>query len=223
MQSVPLVPTPLYGLRAWNVVGEPGAELLKGPQQGGAWPPGGQWVEAVCSQSAVHQAPVKDCGCGLHAWHPTPRHARRIVAGRGEVPGIVEARGAIEVHDDGFRAQRARPFALFLLPGRNARLVNRLAEAYGVQVVDARGADDVLAFCQERGLGLDEAVVAELLGPEGEERRRAARRRQRFEALRFAAAIAVALLLVVIGLQVATDPPGDHVLNGRTGEIHVRH
>ena len=59
-------------------------------------------------------------------------------------------------------------------------------------------------------------------GPEGEQRRRAARRRARFEALRFAAAIAVALLLVVIGLQVATDPPGDRVLNGRTGEIHVK-
>lgn len=223
MQSVPLVPAPLYGLRAWKVVGEAGAELLKGPQQGGTWPPGGQWLEALCSQSQEHQAPVQGCGCGLHAWHPTPRLARRILAGRGEVPGIVEARGAIEVHDDGFRAQRARPFALFLLPGRNARLVNRLAKAYGVRVVDARGADDVMAFCQERGLGLDEAVVAELLGPEGEERRRAARRRLRFEALRFAAAIAVALLLVVIGLQVATDPPGDRVLHGRTGEIHVKH
>lgn len=223
MESVPLVPTPLYGLRAWNVVGRSGAERLAGPQQGATWPIGGEWLEAVCSQDAGHAAPVAGCGCGLHAWHPARRHARRILSGRGDVPGIVEARGAIEVHDDGFRSERARPFALFLLPGRNARLVKRLADAYGVPVVEARGPDDVLAYCRERGLGLDEAVVAQLLGPEGAERRRAARRRLRFERLRFAAAIAVALLLVVIGLQVATDPPGDRVLNGRTGKIHVKH
>jgi hypothetical protein len=222
MESVPLVPTPLYGLRAWDVVGDAAAELLKGPQQGGTWPPGGQWLEAVCSQSPEHKAPVQGCGCGLHAWHPTRPHARRILAGRHEVPGIIEARGAIEVHDDGFRAERARPHVLFLLPGRNARLVSRLAEAYGAQVVEARGADDVLAYCRERGLGLDEAVVAQLLGPEGEERRRASRRKARVDAARLAAAIAVAALLVVIGLQVATDPPGERVLNGRTGEIHVR-
>ena len=223
MQGVPTVPTPLYGLRAWNVVGEPGAELLAGPQQGATWPIGGRWLEAVCSQGAEHVAPVAGCGCGLHAWHPSRRHARRILASRGDVPGIVEARGTIEVHEDGFRAQRARPLALFLLPGRNARLVNRLAEAYGAQVLEARGPDDVLAICRERGLGLDEAVVAQLLGPEGEARRRASRRKARVDAARLAAAIAVAALLVVIGLQVATDPPGDRVLNGRTGEIHVKH
>jgi hypothetical protein len=223
MQGAPLIPTPLYGLRAWNVVGEPGAELLEGPQQGATWPPGGQWLEAVCSRIAVHEAPVRGCGCGLHAWHPTRRFARRILAGSREVPGIVEARGAIEVHEDGFRAERARPFALFLAPGRNAQLVNRLGDAYGVRLVEAGGADDVLAFCQEHGLGLDEAVVAELLGPEGEVRRRAARRKASVDALRFAAAAAVVALLVVLGLQVATDPPGDRVLQGRTGEIHVKH
>ena len=89
MESVPLVPTPLYGLRAWNVVGEPGAERLAGPQQGATWPIGGQWLEAACSQDAGHVAPVAGCGCGLHAWHPTRRFARRILAGGGDVPGIV--------------------------------------------------------------------------------------------------------------------------------------
>jgi hypothetical protein len=33
--------------------------------------------------------------------------------------------------------------------------------------------------------------------------------------------VAVAALLVVAGLQVATDPTGDRVLHGRTGEIHT--
>lgn len=223
MEGAPLVPTPLYGLRAWNVVGERGAERLAGPQQGATWPPGGQWLEAVCSRTPEHEAPVRGCGCGLHAWHPTRRFARRILSGRREVPGIVEARGVIEVHEDGFRAERARPFALVLAPGRNERLVSRLADAYDVRVVEADGADDVLAFCREHELGLDEAVVAELLGPEGEERRRATRRKTRADALRVGAAIAAAALLVALGLQVATDPPGDRVLQGRTGEIHTEH
>lgn len=222
MESVPLVPTPIYGLRAWRVVGEAGSERLAGPQQGAAWPSGGRWLEAECSQTPEHSAPVRGCGCGLHAWHPTRRFARKILSGRREFPGVVEARGAIEVHDDGFRAERAHPFALFLAPGRNEPLVRRLADAYGARVVEAKGAGDVVAFCREHGLGLDEALVTELLGPEGEERRRAARRKVRVDALRLGAAIALTALLVVIGLQVATDPPGERVLQGRTGEIHVK-
>lgn len=223
MEGTPLVPTPVYGLRAWSVVGEPGAERLAGPQQGAPWPTGGEWLEAECSQTPAHEAPVRDCGCGLHAWHPTRGFARKILAGRREIPGVVEARGAIEVHDDGFRAERGRPFALFLKPGRNEPLMRRLADTYGARVVEVDGADDVLAFCRENGLGLDDAMVTELLGPEGEERRRAGRRKARNDTLRLAAAIAVTVLLVVVGLQVVTDPPGDRVLHGRTGEIHVHH
>jgi hypothetical protein len=195
-------------------------ERLAGPQQHAAWPPGGSWFEATCTQSG-HQPPAHGCGCGLHAWHPSRRSARRVFASRREIPGIVEARGTIELHDDGFRAERARPHALVLAPGRNARLVCRLAEAYGAQVVEADGPDALLALCQAQGLGLDPRVVARLLGPEKfEECRRARRQRARAAALRLAAAVGVAALLVVAG-QVATDPPDDRVLHGRTGEIHT--
>ncbi|MGI8779913.1 MAG: hypothetical protein ACR2L8_07050 [Solirubrobacteraceae bacterium] len=71
-----------------------------------------------------------------------------------------------------------------------------------------------------RGLGLEEAVVGELLGPAAGERRRARHRRARREALRTAAVLAAVALLLVLGL-VATDRPGDRVLQGRTGEIQV--
>lgn len=219
MSDTPLVPTPLYGLRTWTVVGERGAERLASPHQGATWPPGGAWLEATCAQSPGHP-PTH--GCGLHAWHPSRRSARRVLAGHREIPGIAEARGAIEVHEVGFRAERARPYALVLAPGRNARLVRRLAEAYGAQVVEADGPDAVLASCRARGLGLDESIVAELLGPvKAEECRRGRRERARADALRLAAAVAVVALLVVAGLRVATDPPGDRVLHGRTGEIHT--
>jgi hypothetical protein len=32
-----------------------------------------------------------------------------VLASRFELPGIIEADGAVEVHADGFRAERARP------------------------------------------------------------------------------------------------------------------
>jgi hypothetical protein len=221
VSDTPLVPTPLYGLRTWTVVAGGRVERLAGPQQHATWPPGGVWFEATCTQSD-HRPPAHGCGCGFHAWHPSRRSARRVFASRREIPGIVEARGTIELHDDGFRAERARPYALVLAPGRNARLVRRLAEAYRAQVVEADGPDALLTFCRAQGLGLDQRVVAQLLGPEkAEECRRARRQRARRDALRLAAAVAVAALLVVAGLQVTTDPTGDRVLHGRTGEIHT--
>jgi hypothetical protein len=223
MSDEPLVATPVYGLRTWSVSGERPDERLAGAYRDAApWPTGGAWLEASCSVAEEHSAPAPQCGCGVHAWHPRTRAARRILARRREVPGIVEASGAIEVHEDGFRAERARPCALLLAPGRNAELLHRLGEAYQVPVVEADGADAVLRWCREHGLGLSDPVVIELLGPaEVEERRRARHAKLRLDALRLAAALVVAAL-VVVGLLASTDPPEDRTLYGRTGEIHPR-
>ncbi|MGH2968795.1 MAG: hypothetical protein ACRDK0_06985, partial [Solirubrobacteraceae bacterium] len=146
----------------------------------------------------------------------------RVLSRRGEIAGIAEAHGAIELHRDGFRAERARPYALALVPGRNARLVRRLAAVYGAQVFEADGSDGVLAWCRAHELGLEGPVVTDLLGPAAAESRRASRRKARTDALRIAAAVAMAALLVVLGLQFANDPTGERVLQGRTGEIHTK-
>jgi hypothetical protein len=198
-------------------VGEAGSERLAGPHQGLTWPVEGAWLESTCASG--HASPAPDCDCGIHAWHPRPRWARRVVAARAAIPGVVEASGAIEVHEDGFRAERARPYALVLAAGRNPRLVRRLAGAYGVPVVEAGDSDAVLGWCLTRSLGLDEAVVTELLGPPAQERRHARRRKARRTALRMAALFVVVSLLLALGL-VVTDRPGDRVLGGRTGEVH---
>jgi hypothetical protein len=138
------------------------------------------------------------------------------------VPGVVEASGAIEVHADGFRAERARPYALVLAPGRNAALAHRLGEAYQVPVVEAATPAAVLRWCEEHGLGLSEPVVAELLGTdELEAEQRAQRAKVRAGALRIAVAVVMAALLVVLGLA-ATDPPGDRTLSGRAGQVNTR-
>jgi len=208
-----LVPSPLYGLRTWSVVGPSGEERLAGPQLATPWPDSGAWLTAACA--AGHAAPGPECSCGIHAWHPTRRSARRVLAIRREVPGVVEARGAIEVHRDGFRAERARPFAVLVAPRANAALARRLAGAYDAELVAVDGPGVILAWCRERGLGLEPPVIQELLGPAGLAEQR---RRERATRLKFAAALAAIAVAVGIGLA-ATDDPGDRPLQGRTGEV----
>jgi hypothetical protein len=220
----PLVPGPLYGLRTWTVVSADGCERLAGLHHGGEWPIGGAWLDAACATAGEHPSPAPDCGCGIHAWHPTASSARRVMASRRELAGVVEARGAVEVHEEGFRAERARPHALVVSRDRNGRLVRRLAENYGTEVIEARRPGDLLAWCRERGLGLDEHVVAELLGGPGwvASRRRWRRTRRRNNALRVGAAVVLATVSVGLGAHFAVDAPGPKTLYGRTGWVHVR-
>lgn len=211
MSDEPLIPGPLYGLRTWRVVIEDGVERLAAPHRGTTWPAGG-WLEASCERFH-HAAPAAGCDCGVHGWHPRRSTARRVLATRREVPGIVEADGATEVHHEGFRAERARPYALALTPGRNEQQIRRVASEYGVEVIEVSGADALLAWCNARGLGLSEAVVSELVPADLPERKSGA--------LRFAAAVAIAAILVLAGLQFIPEPEHGKVLNGRTGEIRT--
>lgn len=208
MSDEPLIPGPLYGLRTWRVVAEDGVERLAAPHRGITWPPG-EWLRATCED---HAAPAAGCDCGIHAWHPRRASARRVLATSREVPGIVEADGAAEVHEEGFRAERGRPYALVIAPGRNAEQVRRLAREYAVEVVEVSGPGDLLAWCAERGLGLSEAVVRDLVGPV---------KRPKAGALRLAAALAVAGALVFAGLQLIPEPESGHTLKGRSGEIRT--
>jgi hypothetical protein len=212
MSDPPVVPSPLYGLRTWAIVGDPGSERLGGPQRAVPWPADGGWLEASCP--AGHAAPAPDCDCGVHAWHPRARWARRVLSTRRHVAGVVEATGAIELYADGFRAERARPHAL--VAGGNRPLLRRLAEAYRVPVIEVRRPGDLVEWCRARWLGLEEPVVARLLGGAALAERR---RRGRARALRTAAALAVVAALLAVGL-LATDSPGDRTLNGRAGEVH---
>lgn len=218
MTEPPLFAGSLYGLRFWRVVADDRGEWLAGPHQRALWPAGGEWLRATCPSG--HAAPMGGCDCGVHAWHPRRSSARDVLAPRATVAGIVEAQGPVEVHEDGLRAERARPYALVLTPRSNAKLIRRLADRYEAGIVEIRKPADLLAHCRERDLGLDEQVVAGLLGKgDRPARSRARRRHAGASALRVAIALAVAALLVVAGLNLVPDPPGDRTLYGRTGEV----
>jgi hypothetical protein len=218
--DTPLFADPLYGLRFWRVTVDDRGEWLSAPHQNTPWPPGGQWLHAKCPTG--HEAPASGCDCGAHAWHPRRRSARDVLAVRATVAGIVEAQGAVELHEDGFRAARARPYALIATPRSNVALIQRLAERYGATVIEVSGPAELLSFCRERSIGMGEDVVSKLLGMGDPTERRRARFRERLRnGLRVAAAFAVAALLVVLGLELAADPPGDRTLFGRTGEVRT--
>jgi hypothetical protein len=216
MTAAPLVPSPLYGVRTWSVVGGQGDERLAAPQRGTPWPDGGAWLTAHCGV-ATHDAPAHACGCGIHAWHPAHGAARRVLGTRGAIAGVIEAAGAIELHRDGFRAERARPRALLIAPRANAGLIRRLCAAHGAEAVAVRSPADVVAWCRERGYGLEPDVVDSLLGPAA---RAEERRRTRAMRVRLAAAAAVIGLLLAVGLA-TTEPPHGKTLNGRSGPVYV--
>ena len=220
MSDTPLFADSLFGLRFWRVVVDARGEWLAAPHRHTLWPPGGQWLRARCPLG--HGAPAPGCDCGAHAWHPRRRSARDVLAVRATVAGIVEAQGAIEVHEEGFRAARARPHALIATPGCNRARVDRLAERYGTPVIEVSGPGALLAWCRERSVGMGEEVVADLLGSGGPTERRRARFRESMKnAARVAAAFAIAAALVVLGLQVAVDDTSGRTLHGRAGEVHV--
>ena len=146
-----------------------------------------------------HAAPAPDCECGIHAWHPTRSGARRVLASRREVAGVVEAEGAIEVHQRRLpRRARAAVRAAASAPHANARLV---APARGRLRRRRRSAstapDAIVAWCRARGLGLDAGGGrASCSGPSAvAAARRERRRRARTSVLRVAAALAAIAVL----------------------------
>jgi hypothetical protein len=171
-EPVPLVPGLLYGLRTWALTGERGAERLRGPYSGAAWPDGGRWLHATCEADGGHAVPVAGCSCGVYGWHPTHHTARRVLAVRREIAGVVETRGAAELHADGFRAEQGRPSALVAHRRSNPHLIRRLAVTYGVPIVEIRNADALLAWCLEHDIGLSAASLEALLGRPVAEKRR---------------------------------------------------
>jgi hypothetical protein len=220
--DTPLVPGPIYGLRTWVVVGEQGAERLAGPQRRTPWPDGGAWLEATCTADPAHTAPEHGCICGLHAWHPDAHNARRVLAARREVAGVVECDGTVEVHAEGFRAQRGRPHAIVVTPLRNAALAGRLAEAYDAEVAAVAGPDALVDWCRERRLGLEAAVVDDMLGPDAAGRaRREGRRRGRRLVAGLLAWILLAVALTLAASVALPDPSGPHDVYGRLGHVHI--
>ena len=146
------------------------------------WLPEGKTTWAACRGrgSGVHPpgapAPAGPCTCGLYALHPwavgrqkswTDKSLTMVVrSGRLEIVGIVEAWGTVHVHNEGFRAQYARPVNLLLIgtprDSDYGRFVEDLAIAYRAGVTEVTDAGAFEDHCREHGIGMSPEDVAAL-------------------------------------------------------------
>ena len=79
-----------------------------------------------------------------------------------EVFGVIEAWGRIEVHEDGFRAQFARPIALFAKTGAELEWdvpSERMAAEYRCELIRVDSVEELAAELQRFDKGLDRAFV----------------------------------------------------------------
>jgi hypothetical protein len=130
-----------------------------------------QAPDAGAPRSAApgHEAPDRGCTCGVYAYYrpdvnfPTVDHQG--------VAGIVTLWGAIEVHDEGMRAQHARIEALALYSRwttRQIEAVRGVAEDLGVDLVDL---DEIEDAARRYGAPMAPEFVP---GPGARERRHSA-------------------------------------------------
>jgi hypothetical protein len=143
----PFVPGPVRGVRFWTIdVSPEAAPLLRSPR-GDSWRPAGEPTRARCS-CGCQTAPSAACCCGLYAFHPWSKafdpgavSGRQVGSGVWTVWGEVEAWGGLEVHEDGFRAEFARPAAVYIpsLLTRDVRVrIQEVAQSHGVPSIGER-------------------------------------------------------------------------------------
>lgn len=130
----------------WPVNGPLQSECLKPKQRGRE----GDDREFLPSPSNHYWSPHLECTCGIYALHEYPKLWKQLEDGRRvasfkpwpheSVTGIIHGWGRIIVGDKGFRAQSAKPIALVSRPKSNSwpKVIERLAERYGLEIVDAR-------------------------------------------------------------------------------------
>ncbi|MBK8293715.1 MAG: hypothetical protein IPK93_02670 [Solirubrobacterales bacterium] len=122
-------------------------------------------------------APKHECSCGLYAFHAWPEHFGRSLLGPAtleypQVFGVVEAWGRTELHNDGFRAEFARPLALLVpcqeIPSIERARLEQLAELYRVRLIEPSQGDSLEEFIGGLGPALDRDLVADLVPAEPE-------------------------------------------------------
>ena len=134
--AFPCAPDAIEPIRAWRVW-RASHDLVTGQLalhslEGTLWKPG-EPLTARCSRGA-HAAPNAQCGCGVYA-HKSRQAALEHARGLDRaVVGEVELWGKIVEHEHGYRAQYARPHALWLPLVPDAPSTNLALHHYGLPV-----------------------------------------------------------------------------------------
>lgn len=155
-QQAPELGMEIIGFRQWRVDDD---LRLTSTHKSEPWEPG--WNTAVCRPvfgrgEEPHPVPGPSliCECGLYAlhspnqfWytHDAERPALRLVAAQKDiVAGIVAARGRVEVHHSGFRAEQAKVVAIAVPSSKRlAALARAVAAEYAVPAVPIEHLEEV--------------------------------------------------------------------------------
>lgn len=154
------MPDPIIGWRVWDAYADDG--LLRSVFQTDIWPPGVRFDARCRRQGMIYlagrecaEAPRTACCCGIYAVSDSenleafPRYTKEWSGQRRvafEIVGTVSLWGRVIQHEDGYRAQHAYPYSLWVKPpthGRHSRdtvelacskLAMRLRQNYAVDV-----------------------------------------------------------------------------------------
>ena len=143
--------SPAIGFRVWRIDEMLTGPRLASPHRYAAWLPGLP-LKAECKDESGGRAlanphrkqpgvapPLEGCTCGIYAYHEADGMVEALTSRL--VGGAVLAWGRITIHQEGFRAEFARPLALCyqktLIAGSTAIPLARLADVYGLPVIEA--------------------------------------------------------------------------------------
>lgn len=128
-----LIPGTLRGFRQWNLTNR--ALFPVTIYRSRSWVPG--WNRAVhvgAHEFPDHRPPEVNCRCGFYA------HYNLYQGNPGRVTGVIEVAGRVQLHQTGFRAERARIVALSPPERMTERgikfLMQQIGAVYGVPVMD---------------------------------------------------------------------------------------
>lgn len=174
-------PQAIIGYRVWMYAH---GELESIGMIGKRWLPGSN--EASCVTNEDHDSPVSDCMCGLYAFHSL-KWALAERAGRegmfsvtfwpglsmGEtidhrpkfIVGAVCGSGRVEIHRDGWRAERAQTLALLRPPAgsatrREREVYERIAKEHSIPIADS--AEELVLIAERAGDPITEDVFKQL-------------------------------------------------------------
>ncbi len=119
------------------------------------WPVGEEY-RAKCDDNPEHRPPAEGCNCGIYAWYTVESLVKEWYKPEDfrHVSGIVSARGDVQLHDRGWRAEYVRVEAILDddVPDEDLPIPKRtIADAYGIPMVIP---SDYEAFCEEQGLAI---------------------------------------------------------------------
>jgi hypothetical protein len=146
---------PIVAFRGWRVVDG----RLRSVYLPTYWAQRQMTADCLCAESpdadaqrtaaTGHGVPDRGCTCGIYAYYEPDLNFPKV--DHQGVAGIVSLWGAIEVHDEGMRAEHARIEALALYSrwtNRQLDAVRAVAEDLGVDLVDL---DEIEAAARRYG------------------------------------------------------------------------